>query len=55
MNVVSKEERHELEELLPWHATGTLSRRDAERVSQALAGDDLVPRGIQLVALILRH
>src|SRR5262249_61296369 len=31
--------RHEIEELLPWYATGTLSGRDAERVEQALAGD----------------
>ena len=31
--------RHEIEELLPWYATGTLSGRDAERVGQALAGD----------------
>ena len=32
--------RHKIEELLPWHATGTLSRRDADRVEQALAGGD---------------
>ena len=25
-------ERQEIEELLPWHAAGTLSRRDAQRV-----------------------
>jgi len=25
--------------LLPWHAAGTLSRRDADRVEQALADD----------------
>ena len=31
--------RHKIEELLPWHATGTLSRYDADRVEQALAGD----------------
>jgi hypothetical protein len=31
--------RHKIEELLPWHATGTLSRRDADRVEQALAGN----------------
>src|SRR6516162_9705922 len=49
MNVVSKEERHELEALLPWHATGTLSRRDAERVSQALAGDRELARSYELV------
>ena len=40
MNMINKEpERHEIEALLPWHATGTLSRRDADRVEQALAGD----------------
>ena len=32
-------ERDEIEELLPWHATGALSRRDADRVKQVLAGD----------------
>jgi hypothetical protein len=32
-------ERHELESLLPWHAAGTLSRREAVRVEQALAED----------------
>jgi anti-sigma-K factor RskA len=40
MNMINKEpERHEIEALLPWHAAGTLSRRDADRVEQALAGD----------------
>src|SRR4029453_18442818 len=40
MNTISKEpERHEIEALLPWYAAGTLSRRDANRVEQALAGD----------------
>ena len=32
-------EREEIESLLPWHAAGTLSRRDAQKVEQALAGD----------------
>jgi anti-sigma-K factor RskA len=32
-------ERQEIEALLPWHATGTLSRRDADRVEQALVAD----------------
>jgi anti-sigma factor RsiW len=32
-------ERHVLESLLPWHAAGTLSRREAIRVEQALAED----------------
>jgi hypothetical protein len=41
MNAIEKEvpERSEIEELLPWHAAGTLSRRDAERVEAALARD----------------
>jgi hypothetical protein len=32
-------ERQEIEALLPWHAAGTLSRRDAQKVEQALASD----------------
>jgi len=32
-------EREEIEALLPWHAAGTLNRRDAQKVEQALAGD----------------
>jgi hypothetical protein len=32
-------EREEIEALLPWHAAGTLSRREAEMVEQALASD----------------
>ena len=39
MAINKRPERHKVEELLPWHATGTLSRRDADRVEQALAGD----------------
>ena len=34
-----KQERDEFEALLPWHAAGTLSRSDADRVEQALAAD----------------
>ena len=39
MNATKQEapERQEIEELLPWHAAGTLSRRDAQRVEEALA------------------
>lgn len=40
MNTKSKEMREEIELLLPWHAAGTLSRRDATRVEQALANDN---------------
>jgi len=32
-------EREEIEALLPWHAAGTLSRRDAQKVEHALADD----------------
>ena len=35
--------------LLPWHAAGTLSRRDAERVERALAGDRELARQFELV------
>src|SRR4030088_2578189 len=42
-------EPHEIEALLPWHAAGTLSRRDADRVDQALAGDRELARRYDLV------
>ena len=41
--------RHEIEELLPWYATGKLSGRDAERVEQALAGDRELAQRYELV------
>src|SRR4051794_36712433 len=43
MNTMKKEAEKvpaEVELLLPWHAAGTLSRRDAARVDQALANDN---------------
>ncbi len=43
------EARQELEELLPWHAAGTLSRRDAARVEEALARDPELARRYALV------
>jgi hypothetical protein len=50
MNMMNKEpERHEIEALLPWHAAGTLNRRDADRVEQALAGDRELKRRYELV------
>ena len=50
MNMMNKEpERHEIEALLPWHAAGTLSRRDADRVEQALAGDRELKRRYDIV------
>jgi anti-sigma-K factor RskA len=42
MNTMTKNkvsEREEIEALLPWHAAGTLSRREAQMVEQALAAD----------------
>ena len=50
MNTMNKEaERHEVEALLPWHANGTLNRRDSDRVEQALAGDRELARRYELV------
>ena len=40
MNTQNKEMQEDIELLLPWHAAGTLSRRDAERVERALANDN---------------
>lgn len=39
MKTVNERERSDIEDLLPWHAAGTLSRRDAQRVKAALAND----------------
>jgi anti-sigma-K factor RskA len=39
MNAAEKNEASEIELLLPWHAAGTLSARDAQRVETALADD----------------
>jgi len=47
MNAINKE-REDLEALLPWHAAGTLNRRDAERVEKALAGDRELARRFDL-------
>jgi hypothetical protein len=51
MNATKQEapERQEIEELLPWHAAGTLSRRDAQRVEDALARDPELARRYELV------
>jgi anti-sigma factor RsiW len=38
-----------IEELLPWHAAGTLSRRDAERVEAALKRDPELARRFEMV------
>lgn len=39
----------DIEELLPWHAVGTLSRRDSQRVEEALASDPELARRYALV------
>ena len=51
MNTMSEKasDREEIEHLLPWHAAGTLSRRDAERVERALASDQELARRFELV------
>jgi hypothetical protein len=42
-------ERRDIEDLLPWHAAGTLGRRDAERVAAAVAADQELARRFDLV------
>ena len=49
MNTVNKETPNDIEELLPWHAAGTLSRRDTQRVEDALARDPELARRYALV------
>jgi anti-sigma-K factor RskA len=48
--MIDKElERHEIEALLPWYAAGTLSRREADLVEQALASDNELARRYDVV------
>ena len=50
MNTNNNKEAHsEIEELLPWHAAGTLSRSDAKRVEDAIANDPELARRYALV------
>lgn len=42
-------ERREVEDLLPWHAAGTLSRKEAQRVEAMLARDPELARRYELV------
>src|SRR5262245_32089402 len=52
MNAVKKDTTElpeDVELLLPWHAAGTLSRRDATRVEQALANDNELAARYELV------
>ncbi len=52
MNTMKKEAQElpeDVELLLPWHAAGTLSRRDAARVEQALANDNELASRYEMV------
>jgi hypothetical protein len=49
MNTTNEKTPSEIEELLPWHAAGTLSRADARRVEDALARDPELARRYALV------
>jgi anti-sigma factor RsiW len=49
MTVADEGGRTEIELLLPWYAAGTLSRREAQRVESALAGDPELARRYELV------
>jgi hypothetical protein len=49
MKTANKSEQSEIEGLLLWHAAGTLSHRDTQRVEAALAGDAELIRRYQLV------
>src|SRR5271165_6830057 len=49
MNTKNNERQSELEELLPWHAAGTLSRKDAQRIEDALSKDPELARRFALV------
>jgi len=49
MTTVDEREANEIEELLPWHAAGTLGHGDRERVEAALAKDPEFARRYQLV------
>ncbi len=42
-------EREEIESLLPWHAAGTLGRRDVQKVERALAADQDLARNYAAV------
>jgi hypothetical protein len=49
MMTKNETERRDIEALLPWHAAGTLSRRDAQRVETALQQDRALARQFELV------
>src|SRR6266568_7826151 len=45
----TSDDRRDIEALLPWHAAGTLSRRDTQRVDAAIEGDEDLARQFALV------
>ena len=49
MSKTDEAPQSEIEALLPWHAAGTLSRRDAQRVEDALKRDPELARRYDLV------
>ena len=49
MNTANNGERSDIEDLLPWHAAGTLGHRDMQRVEAALANDPELARRYELV------
>ena len=49
MNTTDEKMPDDIEALLPWHAAGTLSSKDSERVAQALARDPELARRYALV------
>jgi hypothetical protein len=49
MNAANEDPNSDIEALLPWHAAGTLSRRDSQRVEEALARDPELARRYALV------
>ena len=49
MNATKESEPSDIELLLPWHAAGTLSHRDKQRVEAALANDPELARRYELV------
>jgi anti-sigma factor RsiW len=49
MNAMNEHEHNEIEELLPWHAAGTLSAREAQAVEAALERDPELKRRYELV------
>ena len=49
MNTANENGRSEIEDLLPWHAAGTLSAREAQSVEAALARDPELKRRYELV------